>query len=70
MTQPPHGAPHTCVAGPIAVIVAVIILFLAAWSFVDPRADVPFISPIVCSAKGLTWYPGGLLGAPGCYANS
>lgn len=55
----------------IPVILLLSGLFLAtAMSFFDANLNFPVISQTVCSIKGDTWYGGGILGAPGCYAPS
>ncbi|MGH2755243.1 MAG: AsnC family transcriptional regulator [Actinomycetota bacterium] len=41
---------------------------LAAWSLVDPHADIPVVSRIMCSLKGGSWYDGSAITGPaGCY---
>jgi len=41
---------------------------LTMWAFSDPHANIPVISPIVCSIKGGIWYDSSLLIPAGCYA--
>lgn len=53
----------------MAVIVIAGLIIGALASVVDPRINFPVVSQVVCSLKGDTWYDGGLLGAPGCYAS-
>lgn len=59
---------------PLPIIVVTMLLggvMLAAFaSFTDPHLNFPVVSQVVCSARGDTWYGGGILGAPGCYAPS
>lgn len=45
-----------------------LVVLAAAMSFYDPNLNFPVVSQVVCSLKGATWYGGGILGAPGCYA--
>lgn len=52
----------------ILTLAGILIFVGAALSFVDPHLNFPLVSQYVCSFKGDTWYSGGLLGAPGCYA--
>lgn len=56
--------PKTLVLSPLVVI-----LGLAGWALADPYANIPFVSPIVCSLKGASWTEGSpLLDVPaGCY---
>jgi hypothetical protein len=54
--------------GTLVGILLVLVLLGAAMSFYDPNLNFPVVSQVVCSMKGDTWYSGGLLGAPGCYA--
>ena len=51
----------------VAIVLAVVFLG-GAMSFLDPHLNFPLVSQTVCSLKGDTWYGGGLLGSPGCYA--
>jgi hypothetical protein len=55
-------------AGWIIFILLILLLLAAMMSFTDPNLNFPVISQVVCSLKGATWYGGGILGAPGCYA--
>jgi hypothetical protein len=69
--EPPPQPPSRSRHGANWVIVLVVALVvLGFWAAADPRLNVPGISPFVCSLKHDDWYPGGLLGAPGCYASS
>lgn len=48
----------------------VLVLFLAAgaWALIDPQAQIPGVSPAVCSLKGGTWHDAGSVIIPaGCY---
>ena len=51
-------------------ILLVLVMLGAAMSFFDPSLNFPVVSQVVCSLKGDTWYGGGLLESPGCYAPS
>jgi hypothetical protein len=52
----------------IAVVVTLLVL-LFGWAFVDANANIPVISPILCSMKGASWFEGSaVMGTPaGCY---
>lgn len=54
----------------IGIILVSLVLLGAVVSFYDPYLNFPVVSQVVCSLKGDTWYGGGLLGSPGCYAPS
>jgi len=64
----PRG-PRSPLTIALGLVLAVLVV-LTVWTFADPSADVPVISPIVCSAKGDAWYTGDAAwGIPaGCYA--
>ncbi len=67
---PPPPSRSGLSAGWVALIlVLATIVVLTFWSVVDPYADIPVISKIVCSAKGDTFTDGSpALGIPaGCY---
>jgi hypothetical protein len=53
----------------IVASVVILVVLLLGWTFVNPHADVPVISRIVCSIKGGTWTDGSVpLGIQvGCY---
>lgn len=57
---------------PVLAILGIILVSLVslgtATSFFDPHLNFPVVSQVVCSLKGDTWYGGGILGEPGCYA--
>jgi hypothetical protein len=63
--QEQHGAAG---CGCLAAVVAAILVILGLMAFSDPNLNIPVISPLACSVKGDTWYGGGILGPPGCYA--
>jgi len=51
------------------LIILLSIAFLgSAMSFFNPNLNFPVVSQVACSLKGDTWYGGGILGQPGCYA--
>ncbi len=50
------------------VLAGLFLATVASWG--DPNLNFPVISQTVCSIKGDTWYGGGIMGAPGCYAPS
>jgi hypothetical protein len=54
----------------IGIILVSLIFLGAAMSYYDPHLNFPVVSQVVCSLKGDTWYGGGLLESPGCYAPS
>lgn len=33
-------------------------MVLSAWAYVHPRVNIPVISPLVCDARGHSWFPG------------
>jgi hypothetical protein len=45
-----------------------LLLLAVAMAWFDPHLNFPVVSQVACSLKGDTWYGGGLLGMPGCYA--
>jgi hypothetical protein len=54
------------IAGIIAIIGGLLtVLILLVW--VNPHANVPLISEVVCTIKGATWYDGDVFNQPGCY---
>jgi hypothetical protein len=61
--KPPQNHPGMTIGG----IILAILIILSVFAVADPRADIPVISPIVCSLKGGAWYGGGILAPPGCY---
>ena len=63
----PTGSGRGCA---VVAVLVIIIVFLSCIAFLDPSANMPVISPVVCSLKGATWYDGGILGAPGCYESA
>lgn len=56
------GPAHT-----VLVVAALTLVGLFTWAFFDPRAQIPWISEVVCSIKGNTWYDQSALIEPGCY---
>lgn len=53
----------------IAAIAAAIIGSAGLWALLDPHAQIPGVSQVVCSLKGGTWFEGSQFGAPaGCYS--
>ena len=54
---------------PVAGLLFAILLGLAGWAFVDPYANIPFVSKVVCSLKGASWQEGSTVldVPPGCY---
>lgn len=65
----PQGPRTGCAVFLVTILLGGIVLAAFA-SFTDPHLNFPVISQVVCSAKGDTWYDGGILGGPGCYAPS
>lgn len=57
---------------PLFMVVMVVVLALvtvsAVMSATNARLNFPVVSQVVCSLKGDTWYGGGIMGTPGCYA--
>ena len=57
--------------GPLWVIGGILLVLLLVGGLVslfNPYVNFPVVSQVVCSLKGDTWYGGGILGSPGCYA--
>lgn len=63
-----HGQPgHPGIK--LTVFLLLCLLFLGAvMSYANPHLNFPVVSQLVCSVKGDSWYGGGILGPPGCYA--
>lgn len=51
----------------IAGTIAAALVAATLWAFFDPRAQVPLVSPVVCSLKGKTWHSGSTIVPAGCY---
>lgn len=51
----------------ITGVIAAVLVAASLWAFFDPRAQIPLISPIVCSVKGQTWHAGSTSVPAGCY---
>ncbi len=53
----------------VVIVVLVLLFALSAWAFVNPHANVPVVSKVVCSIKGASWTDGSAAwGIPaGCY---
>ena len=51
----------------LASVVAAALVAATLCAFFDPRAQIPVISPIVCSVKGQTWHAGSTIAPAGCY---
>jgi hypothetical protein len=56
-------------AAPIAAFVIAALVGLGVWALLDPYANIPVVSQVVCSLKGASWHGGstGLGVPPGCY---
>lgn len=54
----------------VVTLTVVVIIGLALWAAVDPHAQIPVFSRLVCNLKGASWHEGSsFLGIPpGCYA--
>lgn len=59
-----HGS-----AIPAVTLVVVAVIGLGLWALLDPYANIPGISKMVCSMKGASWHDDPGVGAPpGCYS--
>lgn len=70
--QPPPRRPPRIGLGWALLLSAVLggLFLVFAASLQNPHLNFPVVSQIACSVKGDTWYGGGILGPPGCYAPS
>lgn len=50
----------------VMLLILIVLGFIAA--MISPHVNLPVISQVACTLKGGSWYGGGLLGPPGCYA--
>lgn len=65
----PSHRPAASRAVSAAAVVVAVLLGLGVWALLDPFANIPFVSQVVCSFKGASWQEGStvLEVPPGCY---